>query len=260
LLQGIYDKRLTNAQTLANAYQEKLKNGEANILELNKVRLNLLNIRKEAEKNTIDRNGLLSQLAGNNNGIMVDFADTVFLHAEIPAEFEKWYADTAQYFPDLEIIKREIETSRKQEQLYLALGLPRLTAGYMSENIPGNQFQGVIAGISVPLWEKRNTVKQAKARTVALQGAETDFRVKVYNQLKTAHSKIIALQKTVDDYRSTLGSYDNAKFLDKALAKGEINLIDYIQELSFYYRSVDELLATENELNRSVAELYQFME
>ena len=42
-------RRVTNAQTIADAYQAKFEKGESNIIENNKAQLNLLNIRKEAE-------------------------------------------------------------------------------------------------------------------------------------------------------------------------------------------------------------------
>ena len=67
------------------------------------------------------------------------------------------------------------------------------------------------------------------------------------------------LNKTVEDYRSDLSRYNNSSLLQKALDQGEITLIDYLMELSYYNDSVDKLLKMEKELNRSIAELYRYM-
>ena len=53
---------------IANAYKSKFDIGEANILDYNKARINLLNITKEVESNEIERNALLSELARLNGG------------------------------------------------------------------------------------------------------------------------------------------------------------------------------------------------
>jgi len=80
-----------------------------------------------------------------------------------------------------------------------------------------------------------------------------------YNQLKALHTKAIGLQNSANDYRLKLLSFDNSEFLKKALDKGEIGLIDYILELSIYYESVNKLLELERGLNKTLAELNQYM-
>lgn len=259
-LQSFFESRLVNATNLAAAYKNKLDAGDASILDYNKAQLYLLNLKQEAVTNEINRNALLARLAGYNNGVYIDFSDTTFKNTLIPVEFEQWYLQMSQYIPELNYIKSEIEISQKQQQLSLAMSLPRFSAGYMSETITNEQLQGITAGISIPLWENKNTIKYAKARTIALQSLETDQELQIYNQLKAYHAKIISLQNTVIEYRSSLQSFDNTGFLDKALEKGEITLIDYILELSVYYSSFNNLLETEKELNKAIAEFFQFMQ
>ena len=255
----LFEKRMSQALALAAAYQNKLKAGEANILEYNKAQLNLLNLRKEAENNGIQRDALLNELMRNNGGVPVDFRDTVFTYTEIPADFDTWYKQYAQQVPELNLIRNEIEVSEKQEQLSFAQTLPKFSAGYMSENNSFAKLRGITAGISIPLFENKNSVKYARAQTTALRSMETDRNLQVYNQLKIYHRKAIELQKAVADYRTSLSSFDNTRFLDKALEKGEITLTDYILELSIYYSSLSNLLETEKEMNRAVIELYQFV-
>ncbi|MBA7555176.1 hypothetical protein ES705_47829 [subsurface metagenome] len=83
--------------------------------------------------------------------------------------------------------------------------------------------------------------------------------MQLYNQLKALHTKALGLQKNVNDYRLNLLLFDNSELLIKALDKGEITLIDYILELSIYYESVNKLLELEKELNKTLAQLNQYM-
>lgn len=258
-LKGELDKRLNNATQIADAYKSKFTTGDVSILEYNKAQVNLLNIRKEAEANEIERNSLLSELTRLNGGKRIGFNDSIFIHATIPPDFEQWYGQIEQGNPVLQWIKREIAVSRKQKQLSTALSLPKFNAGYMSEKVTGQAFEGITVGVSVPLWENKNTVKHAKARTIAVQSLETDTKLQFYSQMKILHAKAVSLQNSLTDYRQNLNAYNNANLLQKALEKGEISLSEYIFELSLYYESINKLLEMEQNLHKTVAALNRYL-
>jgi outer membrane protein TolC len=259
-MQVEYIKRMENAQSIANSYQAKFDQGDAGIIDLNKARLNLLSIKKEAESNSIGQQALLAELASLNGGTPVQWSETTYPAREIPADFEQWYQKAESANPMLVWLKKEIEISGQQEKLQLALGLPKFSAGYLSEKIVGEHFQGVTLGMSLPLWENKNAVKQAKAQSLAVQDIQRDRKLMFYNQLKMYHAKAVSLHNSVGDYQLALKNIDNGVYLKKALEAGEISLIDYILELSLYYEGQTRLLAAERDLNRVIAELYQFLE
>jgi len=251
-------KRFDHAQSIAKAYKIKFESGEINILDFNKAQLNLLNVGKEVESIEIERVSLLAELIRLNGGIFINFTESQFQSMGIPADFEQWYLVAEQNNPVLSWLKQEIEISQKQEKLNKALSLPKLQAGYMSEKITGEQFQGVAVGLSIPLWENKNKVKYSEAQTVAFHNIVVDNKVQYYNQLKILHTKAVGIQKNAADYRISLQKFDNSELLKKALDKGEISLIDYIIELSIYYNSVNNLLELERDLSRTVAELNRY--
>jgi outer membrane protein TolC len=252
-------KRLANASQLANSYKSKFETGEAGILEFNKAQITLLNIAKDAEAAEIERNSMLTQLASLNGGIMINFSDSIFPVQIINPEFTQWYTQAEQQNPVLQWIRQEIGISLKHQQLYTALSLPKFYAGYMSENLVGQQFQGLTVGVSIPLWENKNTVKYAKAKTIAIQGVESDARLQFYNEMKSLHAKVISLQESVNDYRNNLKTYTNTDLVQKALDIGEISLAEYLFELTISYESVNKLLEMERNLNKTVAELNRYL-
>lgn len=254
-----YGKRLNHAQNIAKSYKSKFDAGDTNVLEYNKAQLNLLNLSNKMELLEIDRTALLLELIRLNGGLVIDFAESEFQSAIIPVDFEQWYTQAEQSNPILNWLKQEIEISNKQVSLNKALSLPKVQAGYMSETVVGQQFRGISVGLSIPLWENKNTVKYAKANTVALEAVVADNKVQLYNQLKTLHSKAISLQSNVTEYRSKLQSFNSSDLLKKALDKGEISLIDYIMELSIYYENVNKMLELNRDMNKAVAELNQYL-
>lgn len=258
-LKSELSKRLVHAESIANSYKLKYDIGETNILEYNKAQLNLLNISKKLESIEIERVALLFDLARLNGGISISFGDSVFQLQELADDFELWYAIAEQNNPVLNWLEQEAEISRRQEKLNRAMSLPKLQAGYMSEKVLGTHFQGVTVGLSIPLWENKNTIQYAKANSLAIESISTDNKLQYYNRLKALHTKAKALQKNVNSYRSELHELDSSALLYKALDKGQISLIAYILEHAIYYASVNKLLELERELNITMAELNQYM-
>jgi hypothetical protein len=228
-------------------------------LDYNKARINLLNISKEAETNEIERIALLSELAGLNGGAGIIFNDSIYGPQTIISDFEQWYTQAEQKNPVLQWLRQEITISQKQKQLNIALSLPRFDAGYMSEKVAGEQFQGIALGVSIPLWENKNSYRYAKAKNIAVMGMEADTKLQFYNEMKALHSKVAGLQISVADYRKQLIDFNNTELLRKALDMGEISLAEYFIELSVYYESINKLLEMEKNLNMAFAELNQYL-
>lgn len=252
-------KRLRHAESIAASWKTKFEVGETNIIEYNKAQMNLLNISKELEVLELERNHLLGRLRRLNGGVDVDLTDSVFVKSNLPLDFEAWFQQAENNNPELNWFKSETEFSRKQLYLSKALSFPKFHVGYMSEKVVGEQFQGVTVGLSIPLWENKNTVKYARANISAMEDMATDNKVMFYNHLKSLHAKAAGLQNSVNDYRSKLNLLNNSVLLKKALDQGEISLIDYMLELSIYYESENRLLEMEKALVKAMAELEQYL-
>ncbi len=250
-------RRLTHAGSIEFSYKRKFESGETDILDYNRARLNLLNASKECAAAEVERRSLLSELELLNGGIPVELVDTLII-ASLPENFEEWYRDAEISNPDLQWLRMETELSRKQEKLNSSLLLPGFLAGYMSEKVPGSQYQGITMGISIPLWEDRNSVKYARAQTMASESIEADNNRQFLSRLKALHSKAVDQVKIIRDYKSGLELYDNSLLLGKALEKGEISLPEYFIQISEIYSGTNRLLEIERALNITLAEMNRY--
>lgn len=250
-----YISRLKNAQQIAEVYQAKLDEGETNIIEYNKAQMNLTAVQYEVARIETERTLLVTELKGLNGGQNIDFTQSTFSDEALPANFDDWYAQVETKSPTLQYVSGQINISEEQIKLSRALGSPKFSTGYMSEKVVGERFQGVSFGVSIPLWENKNKVKQARAQMLANQSMLTDNKVQFYSRIQGLYLKAINLQQSVGRYKSAVSSFNNESLLRKALDYGEISLLNYLMEIAWYYEAVNTVLEVEKDFELSKAEL-----
>jgi outer membrane protein TolC len=249
------DVRLQHAATIAEGYQSRLDRGDASRLEYNKAQLNLSTVQGEISRIDVERNTLLSHLKRLNGGIDLALDDDRYGDDPLPARFDDWFAQAAGKNPALEYARQEIELGKRRVSLNKAMNLPVFSAGYMSEKVAGQQYQGLMLGLSVPLWENRHRVRQARASVAAAESRATDSRRQFHSQLQTLYGRAAGLKVTAGQYRRSLAAVNNTDLLKKALDAGEISLLDYILEIALYYDTVNRALAAERDYQKAFAEL-----
>ncbi|MDO5522658.1 MAG: TolC family protein [Bacteroidia bacterium] len=250
-----YSVRLDNALRIAETYQIRLDQGDANILEYNKAKLNLTVIQTELAKIEAQRVTLLAELRRMNGGKEIALPQDEFSPPMLPANFEEWYAAVETKSPALQYVKGEIEIGKEQVRLSRALALPKFSTGYMSEKVVGEQFQGITLGVSIPLWENKNTQQYAKAQVKASEMALEDSKIQFYNRLQSLYLKASVLQQNALKFRQTITSNRNDALLKKALDSGEISLLDYLLEIGHYYDAIVHVIEAERDYELALAEL-----
>lgn len=258
-LKAELEQRLAHAQAVADFYDRQLADGNASRLEVNKARLSLSAAQGELRRNEVERTNLLAELQRLNGGEPIVFEQTAYAQPVLPQDFEAWYDEAAAANPVLAYARQNVELKRREMKLGKLMGLPQISAGYMSELVPESNFRGITLGLSVPLWSNRNRVKQAKAAVVAAELQQKDATVQFYERLRNQYGRTLGLQRTAGEYRKALAELDNTQLLRKALDAGEISLLDYIVELGLYYTTVDEALAAERDYELALTELQSVM-
>lgn len=250
-----YAGRLANAQRIAETYQARFEKGDANVLENNKAQLNLTTVSNEMNRIEIERSSLLSELKTLNGGKDISFTVFEITNETLPLNFDDWYASTEPKSPVLQYVRGQIEIGQQQVKLNSAMGLPKFKAGYMSEKVVGERFQGITVGVSIPLWENKNRVRQAKAQVRAAETALEDTKTQFYNRLQNLFMRSFGLQENASRYRNSLSSYSNDVLLKRALDSGEISLLNYLLEIEYYYDAMNKVLEAERDFGLSLAEL-----
>lgn len=250
-----YEVRLAHAEEISTSYRKQLGNGETNSIENNKAQMNLVSVRNEKMRMEVERENILSELKRLNGGKEITFNRTSFPLSPLPLNFEDWYAGAESKNPVLQYVKGQVEINERKVKLNRALGLPKFSAGYMSEKLAEEHFQGITVGISVPLWANKNRVKQAKAAAQTSRTTAEDTRMQFYTSLQNLFMKASRLQQSVMTYRHSLKDFNNAGLLKRALDMGEISLLDYLLKMQYHYDAIANALAAEKDFELALADL-----
>jgi outer membrane protein, heavy metal efflux system len=247
-----------NTEKLLADFQTRLEKGDGNILDVNKAKLQLIEIKKEFQENISAANQLTLRLTELNGGIEITLSDTVY--AELPpiSPFAQLENDYESVDPLLKILQQQKLITEKQLELSKSMWLPKLEIGYHYQGILGQTYNGIHTGISIPLWENKNTVKQKQAQVLFSDLELSAHTNEHYYHIKHIYEKYTNLKITLEEYQNIFATLNSTALLDKALAYGEITTIQYFTEVNYFKEAVNNFLLTEMEYHETVAELYKY--
>lgn len=250
-------ERKTKTEKFLTDFQTKLNNGEGNVLDVNKAKLQLIEINKDYQLNISAINQLNQRLTELNGGIEIVFNETVYPEYSPVPPFEELEETIENNDPVRKYLVQQTVIAQKQMGVTKALTLPKFEAGYHYQGILGQNFHGARIGMSIPLWENKNRVKQSQAELSVTEVQLNEHKTEHFYNTKQLYEKYTNLQKTLDEYQSVLSNINSIELLDKALAFGEITTIQYFLEASYFYQAINNYLQTEKEYNEVIAELYR---
>ena len=140
--QRLLDLRRENAEQLSKLYAERLENGDANILETNKINLELLNVRNEARMNEAARTAKLQELAALNGGIAISFTDTAYVPVDQPASLADLQQEVLTADRRLQSLRSAQQAALRQISVSKAKGLPSFELGYRMNPSSGGNLIG----------------------------------------------------------------------------------------------------------------------
>jgi outer membrane protein TolC len=257
-LQDIYDQRLANALELTELYKKRIATGDANIIDMNKLNLEVLNVKTEAALNANTLAGKEEELRQLNGGISIDIDDTSDYAPEaLPADFETLKAEVLPADPQIAIYDSQYEAARRATSVSRQGWLPQLEVGYRRNNEAGTKYNGLIAGFSVPIFQNRGKVKAAKAQQASIGYLKENAISAAEAELKRNYTEAVALGRAISEYRSTIDGQRDMDLLRQALDGGQIGFVDYFVEVAFVFSSRQNSLELENRYQKLLAQMYK---
>lgn len=253
-----YLGRKKSLEQLVSDYQKKVEKGDGTIIEVNKSQLLLINLIKEMELNRSQIRQNNEKLTELNGGTAIELTDTLYPAFIMSAPFDVFYSELTQKDPYHLLYEQEGSIAQKQVELSRSMTLPKFELGYHYQGILGQRFNGAHAALTIPLWEHKNTVKAAEANTMTIDFEKQDYENERYHQLKSAYENYGTLANTLKQYQSVFSTFSNTDLLLKALNYGEITVIEYVTELSYYFTNYNTYLETEKEMHKTIAVLLKY--
>jgi hypothetical protein len=193
-----------------------------------------------------------------NGGIVVSVNDTIYPVVQAIPDFETLDSTIEANDPMIKVYEQEKKILEQQITLQKAMNLPKIEAGYHSQGILGQSYRGFHTGIVIPLWENKNKLKATQSNLdYANSAAETHIVVHRLEN-KQYYEQLDVRKNMIQEYKELLSTLNNKVLLNKALQLGQITIIQYFYDESFYFTAYDKYLQAEWEYQQAVARLYKY--
>ena len=255
--QLLLKERHQNASELAILYQQRIESGDANVIELNKVKLELLNAKTEASINETNLKKKEEELIILNGSILFQTEQLTYPAIVLPTDYAEIKDDVLNGELALAALEQESRVGHNLLKVAQESWLPKLEIGYRRNTESGAPFNGFVVGFSVPLFENKGKVKMVRQQLLSTELSKEQVKSETsYNALQNFREA----QKTkllMDEYASLFKEHSDLLILKEALKSGQISLIEYFSEAAIIYQSQLNYLQLENKYHKTVASLFK---
>ena len=255
--QLLLKERHQNASELATLYQQRIESGDANVIELNKVKLELLNAKTEASINETNLKKKEEELIILNGNTPFQTEQLTYPAIVLPTDYAEIKDDVLNGELALAALEQESRVGHNLLKVAQESWLPKLEIGYRRNTESGAPFNGFVVGFSVPLFENKGKVKMARQQLLSTELSKEQVKSETsYNALQNFREA----QKTkllMDEYASLFKEHSDLLILKEALKSGQISLIEYFSEAAIIYQSQLNYLQLENKYHKTVANLFK---
>ena len=249
-------ERLANSETLLQMYQKRMDAGDANALELNKVKLDCMEVRTLVNEAQGERTSLLQQLRQLNGGKPIDVIDTVLPEYPQITNFESYRALALASDADVAVAQTALRSADMNLKLQKNEWLPNISFGYRRNTEHGEGINGFLVGVSFPLYSNSNNVKAARQRRESAELQVMQAQNEAEATLRTNYEQLQGLQQVIDHSDVKL-LQESLTLFAKALQQGEITALVYYVEINSIYEKLQRHIDLHCQSVKLLAELHK---
>ena len=249
-------ERLANSETLLQMYQKRMDAGDANALELNKVKLDCMEVRTLVNEAQGERTSLLQQLRQLNGGKPIDVIDTVLPEYPQITNFESYRALALASDADVAVAQTALRAADMNLKLQKNEWLPNISFGYRRNTEHGEGINGFLVGVSFPLYSNSNNVKAARQRRESAELQVMQAQNEAEATLRTNYEQLQGLQQVIDHSDVKL-LQESLTLFNKALQQGEITALVYYVEINSIYEKLQRHIDLHCQSVKLLAELHK---
>ena len=253
---ALMDIRKQNADELEALYTQRLEAGDANILEVNKIKMERMNVQTEVAQNHAAHRAALQSLLAMNGNLPLEFAETQYPEVKEILDFNTLRDEVMASDLDLQALSFATKAAEKQVSVNKQDWLPKLEAGFRRNTDSEMSMNGFMVGGSIPLFSNRKKVQIAKAQALSAQLMQEDAKLQVENNLMALYNEVQQLKEAMNAYDTPL-MYRSLDLLKEALKEGQISLIEYFVEAESVYKNLQARMQLENQYQKVMAAIYK---
>lgn len=233
--------RLADAEFARQIARVRAQAGDITSIEENRIEFQSLSARNNLTRTRMALETALTTLS-SLSGLSLE-ADVQIEPMPLPAlaPLEQVLEQAYAADPALSAARASGQAALAERRLAVSLALPKFSAGYKYSSSDGAKFHGVMAGMSIPLFESRNTVRLARARQAEVEATTLALETNLTADLTAKHSQACRLEAMSRTYQEGGDGAGKSALLRKALQEGSLTILEYFTELDPVYRHMDEV-------------------
>lgn len=256
---ALLDKRRDNAARLLAMAEKRLSHGDGTILDVNKVKMERMNIETEVLTNTAARNTALEALRAINGNVpiaagMTEYPPTATSHPSTAIDYQTLLNSAVAAELTLRTAEAEVAASQQDVKVNRMGLLPKLEIGYRRNTDGSEASNGFMVGASLPLFSGKSKIKTAKARLEETSLNLDNTRIQTESRIRSLIGELQQTRSAADVYDTDLLN-TTLDLLYKAVEGGEITIMEYYVEADAIYKNLQAHLKLENQCQKILAEI-----
>lgn len=254
--QKLLEQRKKNAEELLALFNERLEKGDANILEVNKIKMERMNVQTEVAQNAAAHRNALQQLLAMNGNLPLEFACSSYPVLTPVTSYSALYDEVMTTDATLLEADATARVADKELSVNRQNWLPKLEVAYRRNTSLGEKSNGFLVGGSIPLFSKRKRTQIARAQAISAQLQRDDVRLKTEANIQSQFNEIQQLNEAMQAYDIPL-MHQTLDLLKQAVTAGQLSIIDYYVEAEGVYRNLQAYMEIENQYQKLMATVYK---
>lgn len=249
-------QRKKNADELLVLFEERLEKGDANVLDVNKIKMERMSVQTEVAQNNAAHRAAVQQLLAMNGNLPIEFSENVYPAVEPIRDYNALYDEIMASDADLLAADAAARAANKELTVNRQSWLPKLEVGYRRNTSVGEKSNGFLVGGSLPIFSNRRKTKIARAQAISAQLQLDDARLQAEAQVQSQYNEMQQLREAMEAYDVVL-MHKTLRLLDDAVRAGQLSIIDFYVEADNVYRNLQAYMQIENQYQKLMAAVYK---
>ena len=252
----LLEERKKNADEMLALFEKRLQEGDANILEVNKIKMERMNVQTEVAQNMAAHRTALQQLLALNGNRPLEFASDRYPRTEAPADFNALYDEVMASDAQLQAANMEAQAAEQVLQVNKQNWLPKLEVAYRRNTDMSESSNGFLIGGSLPIYSSQRKLKIARAQALSARLTLDDARLQREAALHGQFNELCRLKEAMEVYDIPL-MHETLRMLHDAVVAGQLSIIEFYVETENVYRNLQAYMSLENQYQKLLAEVYR---
>ena len=206
---------MANADELLALMEKRFSEGGANVIEVNKVKMERMNVRtlaaqnEAARQNTLQtlreaaRQNTLQTLRAMNGNIPVELLAAEYPEVAEVVNYDEFYAEVMATDAGILSAEASVDAAAQEIKVNRQNWLPKFEVGYRRNTAMKEASNGFLVGASLPIFSSRNKTKIAEARHTAAQSELENARLQAETQLQSRYNELQQIHSSTTTSRPT---------------------------------------------------------